>query len=131
MERCLLHVQHLYDLFWLLELAHLFRTLKLRPVHPVDREDGPFKAVPEGQTRRGQRPFTRTNVLNAHSPNGKVWCLRNSKCQVAVPDKGDIGDPLQVDWNGVEFDKEAGEEEHRYCYNWAHEGCHLRGKRES
>lgn len=45
---CVLHVQQLQDLFWLLKLTHRIRALKLRPVHPINRENHPLKAIPEG-----------------------------------------------------------------------------------
>ncbi len=48
-ELRILHIQQLQDLLWLLELTHQARTLQLRPVHPIDREYHPLKAVPESR----------------------------------------------------------------------------------
>lgn len=47
-ELCILHIQQLQDLFWLLELTHQAWTLQLWSIHPIDRKYHPFKAIPDG-----------------------------------------------------------------------------------
>ena len=46
-ELCILHIQQLQDLLRLLELTSIVWTIQLSPVHPVDGEYHPLKAVPE------------------------------------------------------------------------------------
>lgn len=42
------------------------------------------------------------------------------------PDIGEVGAPLQVSGDGLETDKEAGEQEDRDGSHWTHKGGHLR-----
>lgn len=42
------------------------------------------------------------------------------------PDIGEVGAPLQVSGDGLETDKEAGEQEDRDGSHWAHKGGHLK-----
>lgn len=44
---CVLHIQQLQDLLWLLKLTHRLWTFELRPVHPINREYHPLKAIPK------------------------------------------------------------------------------------
>lgn len=50
-ELRVLHVQQLQNLFRLLELTQLPGTLQLWPVHAVDGQEDPFKAVPVTQVK--------------------------------------------------------------------------------
>lgn len=71
---CILHVQQLQDFLWLLELTNSARTLQLRPVHAVDREYHPFKAVPE--TANPNRANSSKDIQNEMITVDSTWHRR-------------------------------------------------------